>query len=96
MLLPPSIGCPPGATSGEFFVSLLSGTGHSIRHVEVLHLAATGRQAVVFAARCANDIGVHSLTPLIYAYTAELPDEEAAAKSRVQRELEELIRYDPR
>jgi transcriptional regulator with XRE-family HTH domain len=45
----------------------------------------------------ANDIGIHPLTLLIYAYTAELLDHEvAAAKSRVQRELEELARYDPR
>lgn len=43
----------------------------------------------------ANDIGVHPLTLLIYAYTAELPEHEvAAAKSRVQSELEELVRYD--
>ncbi|MGF6553022.1 helix-turn-helix domain-containing protein [Paraburkholderia youngii] len=44
----------------------------------------------------ANDIGVHPLTLLIYAYTAELSDNEVgAAKARVQRELEELARYDP-
>jgi transcriptional regulator with XRE-family HTH domain len=43
----------------------------------------------------ANDIGVHPLTLLIYAYTAGHSDEEIAAeKSRIQHELEELIRYD--
>jgi transcriptional regulator with XRE-family HTH domain len=43
----------------------------------------------------AHDIGVHPLTLLIYAYSAELSEQEvAAAKARVQRELEELVRYD--
>ncbi|WP_368622628.1 helix-turn-helix domain-containing protein [Paraburkholderia sp. BR13444] len=43
----------------------------------------------------ADDIGVHPLTLLIYAYSADLSDQAVAvAKSRIQRELEELARYD--
>jgi transcriptional regulator with XRE-family HTH domain len=45
--------------------------------------------------RIAHDIGVHPLTLLIYAYSADLSEHEVAtAKARVQRELEELVRYD--
>lgn len=43
----------------------------------------------------ANDIGVHPLTLCIYACTAGASDTEIQEiKTQVQRELEELARYD--
>lgn len=43
----------------------------------------------------ADDIGVHPLTLLIYAYTAGLSEQQIAAeKLRIQHELEEITRYD--
>ncbi len=46
-------------------------------------------------ARIANDIGIHPLTLCIYACTAGASDAEIQEiKTQVQRELEELARYD--
>lgn len=43
----------------------------------------------------ANDIDVHPLTLLIYAYTAGASENEVQkTKSRVERELENLVLFD--
>ncbi|WP_429281522.1 helix-turn-helix domain-containing protein [Paraburkholderia sp. GAS41] len=43
----------------------------------------------------ANDIGIHPLTLFIYAYTAGSTDVEIQRiQSRIQREIEEIVRYD--
>ncbi|MGF6634890.1 transcriptional regulator with XRE-family HTH domain [Paraburkholderia sp. MM6662-R1] len=43
----------------------------------------------------ADDIGVHPLTLLIYAYTAGASETEIEeTKSRVQSELDDFVRYD--